>query len=371
MISRKTRMLKACDRLIGPLLLRLLKPSVESGRSSEPVRAESVLRMLILRPGGLGDAILTLPLITALKSAYPESRIDVLAESRNAGVFEIGNIVDEVYRYDSRPLRIFNRLRRNRYDLVVDTEQYHHLSRMIANALRPNFLCGFDTPDRGRLLTHAIPYSDDLYEARSFLALVQTLTAEPVVFDADAAFVHVHPEARDWAQEQLEEFANRKFVTVMPTAGSSYRLWPIERYGAVVDWLTDNGFGVVLVGGIDALAAAETITTNNRSGQVLNFAGRTTLAQTAGILEHACLSLSADTGVMHLAYGVGTPTVALFGPGRHRKWAPPGRNHRIVRKGLSCSPCTKLGYTPTCPYDIACMQEISARAVISTIKELL
>lgn len=371
MISRKSRLLKASDRLIGPTLLRLMRPPSKSDRNAAPVPAESISQILIMRPGGLGDAILTLPMIRSLRDAFPDSTIDVLAERRNAGVYAIDDFVDDVIVYDAQPLKMFQRLRNKNYDLVIDTEQYHHLSRMISSALRTKYVCGFTTVDGGRLLTHPVEYSDDTYEAISFLALLESLTGSPAPFDAEAAFVTVREDAGNWVRNRLGDWADREFVTVMPAAGGPYRLWSADRYSEVVRWLTDRGTGVIVIGGEDALPLAEEITQANDSGLVLDLTGSTTLAQTAAVLARARLSLSADTGIMHLAYGVGTPSVALFGPGRQMKWAPPGRLHRTVRLGLDCSPCTKMGRTPSCPHAIACMKEIGVQPVVKAIEALL
>ena len=361
---------RTCDKLIGALLLRYLRPNARSGKTG-PVPAESVRRILIIRPGGLGDAVLTIPMITALKRSYTHATVDVLAETRNADVYRIGDLIDQVFRYDVSPIGQFTRLRKNRYDLVVDTEQFHRLSRVVANAMRPKYLCGFDTTDRGKFLTHDVTYDDSRYEGHSFLQLAEALIGAPVPFDVDRPFVEVSPEVRDWACEQLESIRERKIVAIMPVVGGRYKLWPVERYAEIADWLTGSGHAVVLLGGSDGADPARVIEAKNRSGHLLDLAGRTSLAQTAGILERSDLSLSADTGIVHLAYGVGTPTVALFGSGLHRKWAPPGRHHRIVRKGLACSPCTRMGYTPPCPYDVACMQEISVADVKASIEDLL
>jgi ADP-heptose:LPS heptosyltransferase len=135
--------------------------------------------------------------------------------------------------------------------------------------------------------------------------------------------------------------------------------------------LNRRGHAVILLGGRDGVTAAATIAADNDPERVLNLAGKTTLAQTAALLQRARLSLSADTGVMHLAYAVGTPTVSLFGPGLQHKWAPPGKQHRVVRKGLACSPCTRHGRIPPCPHNIACMREISVADVTDAINALL
>jgi ADP-heptose:LPS heptosyltransferase len=104
---------------------------------------------------------------------------------------------------------------------------------------------------------------------------------------------------------------------------------------------------------------------------MVDLTGRTNLGQTAGLVQRAGLYVSADTGVLHIAYGVGTPTVHMFGSGIQEKWAPRGRRYVVINKGLPCSPCTRYGYTPPCPYRAACMDAITVDDVVCGIEEVL
>jgi ADP-heptose:LPS heptosyltransferase len=373
-MSRRLKLLQAADRAIGPWLCRQIKPTAGAPHSAgppEPIPASALQKVLVIRPGGLGDATLTYPLLRALRAHCPTAGLDVLAEQRNAGVYTIADIADDVYCYDQNPIRTFRRLRRKKYDLVIDTEQYHPLSTVFAKALRPRYLCGFETLGRSRLQTHSASLDEDTYEVFSFLNLAETVTGRLATFEQEQAFIQVNQAARDWADRLCHTAGLDNFVTVTPGAGGPYRLWSSARYAEVTGWLNRLGYGVVLLGGQDGLAAAAAIAAENQPERVLNLAGKTTLAQTAALLQRARLSLSADTGVMHLAYAVGTPTVSLFGPGLHRKWAPPGSRHRIVRKGLACSPCTRDGQVPPCPHDVACMRDISVADVTDALSELL
>ncbi|OGW02152.1 MAG: hypothetical protein A2Z59_03620 [Nitrospinae bacterium RIFCSPLOWO2_02_39_17] len=88
-------------------------------------------------------------------------------------------------------------------------------------------------------------------------------------------------------------------------------------------------------------------------------------------LPKVSLLVTGDSGIMHIACGLGTPTVSLFGPGIENKWAPKGKNHIIINKRLFCSPCTKFGYTPSCPRDAECMRLITVDEVEDAVLKLL
>lgn len=372
-ISRRLRLLQAADRSVGPWLCRRIRPTAGAlaAESGEAISPNTIRRILVVRPGGLGDAALTYPLLGALRSGFPGADVEVLGERRNAGIYRIGDIVSRIHVYDDAPLATLRRLKRARYDLVIDTEQYHHLSVLVANALRPRFLAGFDVLGRARFHTHSVPHDEETYEARAFLRLAEVVLDRTIAFDAERAFIEVDSASTDWAQTVMAEHSLDKFVAVTPVAGGPYRLWPPTRYAEVIAWLMRRDYPVVLLGGADGVTAAESIVRRNPGAPILNLAGQTSLAESAALLQMAELSLSADTGILHLACGVGTPTVALFGPGRHRQWAPPGPRHRIVRKGLPCSPCMNRGRMPPCPIDIACMRDIGVDDVTAELAQAL
>ncbi len=369
-IPPRLRLLQALDRQVGGALVRSVRPRAR-GTPGAPLTAPG--RVLVIRPGGLGDALLLWPLLDALRVAWPAAHFDVLAERRNAAAFALNPAhagALRILRYDDEPLQTWRTLRQQPYDLIIDTEQYHHLSTVLANALRPRWLCGFRTLDRGRLLTHAADHDEETYEVRAFLRLGTALLGRELPFAPDTPFLAVGADAADFARSALPAGRSR-VIALLPGAGGPYRRWAPGRYGEVGTALAKQGCHLVLLGGADAAAAGLQIEALLPPAQVTNLIGRTSLAQTAALLQRCALAISADTGVLHLAYGVGTPTVGLFGSGLFRKWAPVGHAHRLVRVGLPCSPCTRHGRVPPCPHNVACMTELSSASVLAAAASLL
>ena len=102
-----------------------------------------------------------------------------------------------------------------------------------------------------------------------------------------------------------------------------------------------------------------------------NGVGKTTLMQSAALIQRSRLFVGTDSGLMHLAFGVGTPVVALFGSGVEPKWGLRTSSTRILNRHLPCSPCTRFGLTPPCPIQVQCLREISAEDVFQEAEELL
>lgn len=138
-----------------------------------PRNPKSYNNFLVIRPGGIGDATLLFPALKKLRKSFPLSQIHVLAEKRNAEILELCPSVNKLCLYD-RGLDIF-RVLRNRYDAVIDTEQWHRLSAVAAYLTRAEVRVGFSTNERGRLFTHPVEYSHNDYEVYSFLRLFRIL----------------------------------------------------------------------------------------------------------------------------------------------------------------------------------------------------
>lgn len=360
--------LQWADRKLGPLAVALFgRPRGPVGPIGPGDSAPS--KILLIRPGGMGDAVLTLPLVAALRTRFPSAEIHALAEGRNHEVYAIGETgISEVVRYDLNPTVTFFRLRRRHYDLVLDTEQFHALSTIYASRLGAGRVAGFATFGRRAMLTNPAAYSEGDYEIYSFLRLFEAITGDQAPFDPEAPFLSPSANYMSWADEKLG--GGQPVASVMCAAGAERRLWPVDRLSAACAHLKSKGLRIALIGGGDGRARAADVA-RNLGGGFIDFTGGATLGQTAAILNRSALCLTPDTGVLHLAYAVGTPTVSLFGSGVQPKWAPPGAKHIWVSANLECSPCTTWGRTPECSRDNACQLAISVQMVTHALDTLL
>ena len=352
------KLMKAVDELIGRFLTRLICSPAESVCPSVP---ESIL---VIRPGGIGDAVLLAPAINHLRSKFPSADISILAESRNSGVFDLIPAVNHLYCYD-KPAE-FIQVLRGRYDLVIDTEQWHRLSAVVARLVRAPSKTGFDTNERRRMFSHTMPYSHDDYEAYSFLSLLEPLT-DVSGYSLSYPFLNLNVNNEQYVDMLLKSLEGKKFITVFPGASIPERRWGADKFNFVASELSKLGYSIVVIGGKENREEGEYI-----AGSFgLNLAGRTSLAETASVIARSLLLLSGDSGLLHIAVGLGMPTVSVFGPGRALKWAPQGVRHKVLNQKLECSPCTTFGTTPSCPDNVRCMKQISPEQVIDAVKEII
>jgi len=355
--NKNIYLLKTFDGLFGPTLVRFCSYlKIKKGYQI----VSSPKNILIIRPGGIGDAVLLLPMLNFLNMHFPACRISILAERRNAGVFQAIPYLKRPFLYHK--VDDLYKVLRHPYDIVIDTEQWHRLSAIVAFFTKAQIRIGFATNERAHLFTHAIPYSHNEYEVFSFLMLLEPLIGKIKYHITKPFFPLPH-------KFTIELKKNVPWVALFPGASIKERKWPKDRFREVARWLDKKGIGIVVVGGRQDKKIADYIVDDLK--RHINLAGRVSLLETAQILAQTKLLLTTDSGIMHLSVAVGTPVVALFGPGIEEKWAPRDGRSIVINKNLPCSPCTRFGYTPPCPYDAQCMKEISVDEVKEAINAIL
>ena len=352
--------LKKVDGVVGSLLARLWPRPTHPGPPPYPVS-----RLLLIRPGGIGDAVLLVPVVDRLREVFPSARIEVLAEKRNSGVFALCPEIDQVRCYD-RPKDLFAILS-NSYDVIIDSEQWHHLSAIVARMIRSKIKIGYGTNDRKRLFTQSIEYSHENYEMDSFFELLEPMGIEPpaTIF---SPFLTIPAFDQDSAEKILGNLQEKPLVAIFPGASIAERCWGVEKFHQLARRLIAEGLSVVVVGGKEDIATGRAIVDGL---SVLNLTGKTSLCGTAGVLNRSQLLISGDSGVLHIGVGLGIPTVSLFGPGIAAKWAPRGKHHIVINHKLPCSPCTRFGTTPPCPIGAKCIQDIPVDEVFEAAQKLL
>lgn len=351
--------LKKIDGWAGKFLTTLI-PSPSKHKQSSTHSS-----FLFIRPGGIGDAVLLAPAINLLKKHFPEASVDILAERRNAGVFSLVPGIRHTYLYDN-PRDLIKALQ-TPYDVAIDTEQWHRLSVAVARMTGAHVLIGFNTNDRRKLLTHPVPYSHDDYEIESFCRLLQPLGINSQG-RGNGSFLIVPAPDMEKAKGLTGPLNHEPYITIFPGASIKERQWGADKFAAVAVKVASSGLNVVVVGGNDDIEQGDRIVS---SAKGLNLAGKTTISETAAVISGSQLLLSGDSGVLHLAVGLGIPSVSLFGPGIASKWAPRGDRHKVLKRSLPCSPCTRFGYTPSCKNDVSCLSGITADEVAESTMILL
>jgi len=367
-MNLKIEGLKRFDGILGGIACSVSKLLV----SPRKKRDGGAGKILVIRPGGIGDAALLYPALSELRNHFPGYTIDVLAEKRNSGVFTGCPYIDGLLLYDRLPHETFYRVISASYDIVIDTEQWHRMTSALSYLTRAPERIGFGTNERAGLYSHIVPYGHDDYEAQSFLNLVSTLTGEKYEFDKERPFLPISI-LHDGLSSAISDFRKGKRAVVGIFTGATVpeRRWGAKKFAELAGEFSKEGIGSVVVGGVSETKDSELFDRAAEKGFLLDLVGKTKLNETAAVISELDLFISGDTGLMHIAFGVGTPTLSLFGAGIQEKWAPRGDNHIVINRNEPCSPCTQFGYTPKCPYGVRCLAEISVKEVKASAMGLL
>jgi len=356
------KLLKLLDAMAGILVTFMPRPVQQDLGKMSPDR----LRLLIIRPGGIGDAVLLIPVLLSVKKIIPESTIDILAEKRNSAVYSLCPDINRVYHYD-KPKELLDAIRGS-YDIVIDTEQWHRLSAVVTKLANAPRSIGYATNKRKKMFTDPIQYSQDDHEVLSFFNLIVPITGEETS-DEKMPFLTIPESCAGAIKHLLRGYGTRNIIAIFPGGSIVERKWGGGRFHLTAKLLFEKGYAIVVVGGKDDFRAGEQIVSGLTGA--LNLCGKLSLPETAAVLKESSLLITGDSGIMHIGYGLGTKVLALFGPGREKKWAPRGRNSRVINKHLPCSPCTTFGYTAKCKKSAMCMSAISVEEVFTEAMTLL
>jgi lipopolysaccharide heptosyltransferase II len=342
--------LKFVDRFLGRLATGLLPAPV-----LRPVT--SPRSALFIRPGGIGDAVLLLPALRAFQQVFPSCSIDVLAEKRNAAAFGFLPGIRQVFCYEM--LSGLTKAIWGSYDMVIDTEQWYRLSATVARITNAPIIIGFASNERGRLLSHPVPYDMELYEPLSFFRLLKPLgIPEPAT--VEVPYLTIEAAAQTQGDRLLAPLAGKSFVAIFPGASTPEKLWSRDKFRQIAQTMHEKGFAVVIVGGEDVHSIGADLV---QGLDALNLAGAASLAVTAAVMSRAKALICGDTGLLHIAVALDTPTISLFGPSDPHKWGPKGMRHLVLR-GSNCSPCSRFGNIPPCTVQERCMDQLSVSEVL-------
>jgi len=322
-------------------------------------------KILVIRPGGIGDAVFVLPFLSQIKGLHPGIEIDILCEKRNQEVFSTQSCCHQVYCYDENFLSACKVLNRP-YDCIFDTEQWHYLSAVLVYCSKARIRVGFGTRKRRqKLYDLAVDYDWHVSELKNFFHLFSAifLVGRPSTLNFD-----LPGPLMKWAAEEVSE----KSVSLCLGGSIALRRFSFEQLREVVKGVLEKGYQVALLGGKDAAAMGKTLMSEFNDARIKDFIDKISLPQSAAVIQRTKRFIGTDSGLMHLACAVGTPVIAVFGPGDVRRWGPVGEGHRVIRRDLECSPCTQFGYTvPTCQSKCSCVNDIRTEEILSALDRSL
>jgi len=347
-----------------------------------------VRKILVTKYLGMGSILLATPVLKALRTAYPDSRLVFLTFEQNAGLASRLNCIDEVRyfrtssfcRFASDLFTMLPVLRREKYDLVLDLEFFARFSTIVSYLSGGKMRIGYYMPLiwRGDLLTHLIHFNPYRHVTEVFLS--QLVPLGLTVTDTSISTPDVLTDVCERISLFLRESGygeKERLIVVNPNASdlSMERRWPLEYFVeliAAAARLPDRR--LILIGSTDEKAYVGKLFARlpvDTQGRVLNLAGKLSVDEFIALLSLADLCISNDSGPLHIAAALGIPTVSFFGPETPSLYGPVGSSHVIFYAGLYCSPCLNVynAKRAMCDGNNLCMQQIDPETVIRQLLE--
>lgn len=337
--------------------------------------------VVVIQTAFIGDVILTLPLIQAVRTHFPGAAVDVVVIPKSKELFENHPDIREVIVFDKKGAdgglrglrRTASRLKSRSYDLALIPHRSLR-SALLARMAGVPVRIGFDRSAGRMLLTGSAAYYKDQHEIERNLSLLSKIAAAPVQRQLPRTYPSASDAKRiDRLLIELEVGSPDRLVAIAPGTVWNTKRWLKERFASLAVNFDDAGYEVVLIGGMEDYALCAEIRTLSGSSRVHPVAGLLTLLQSAELLRRCSLLICNDSAPMHLAASVGTPVVAIFGATVPAFGFGPSGPHDVVvdTMGLKCRPCSIHG-SDTCPIKtFDCMVDISHDRVFRTAVETI
>ena len=335
---------------------------------TESFDAGRIARVLIRAPNWLGDAVMALPAMAAVRRTFPRSTLAVAAPAGVAPMFEEMTAAAQDELLTVEPGTEKAAVSAGRFDLAILLPNSFRSAWVARRAGIPH-RWGLASSARGWLLTRSVrPPNRPRHQSARYLALMDALG---VSGSDDHPRVSVSAASAERARDLLSRNGldpSSAVVGIAPGAAYGHaKRWPPSRMAELVVRLAARGARCILVGAAgDRDAGREIESALPAPSAVVNLIGRTDLRLLTGVLEQCQAFVSNDSGAMHLAAAVGVPVTAIFGPTDERVTSPIG-NHDVLIQQVFCRPCMLRD----CPIDHRCMKRISVDQVFEAVARRL
>ena len=326
------------------------------------------MKRVVIAPNWIGDAVMSLPVLRALRAAHPGDELAVLAGRGPATIYRAEGSADSVLERGGF-LSDAAALARGRYDeawLLPNSFRAAAIAFFSGTRRR----VGYATDRRGALLTDPVaPPPGTGHQLRDYDALLASRGIPP---DTAAPALPIPAAAARRAEEALaaaglDSPTGRGLVLLSPgSAVAPTKRWPAQRFGALGDRLAERRWSCAVVVGPNELAVGAAASSCARAPLPVLGADLDPV-ELAAVIARARLLVSNDSGPMHLAAAVGTRVAAFFGPTDPGRTAPSGVPARVLDRYVFCSPC----FRDECPFEHQCMSEITVDMALRACEELL
>lgn len=335
-------------------------------------------KILVRAPNWIGDAVMALPALEALKSLYKKAEITVLAKGRTVPVYQNNPHISKIIEYDDKSrhsgisgrIKLSGEIKRQGFAAAV----------LFQNAFDAAFLSfisgipkriGYARDFRSKLLTDAIPVTDEIkkvHQAFYYLNIVKTLGG--AMPEKPVPRLYISQAEKSWVDEFIADNGLKRAFLIGAAPGASYgpaKRWPPEKFAEALTILCEgrNGFPLIFGGPEDKEACTEV--SKRLKMKHLDLSGKVYLRQFMALVARLNLFITNDSGPMHVGAALSTPTVAIFGSTDSTLTGPLGPTAKVLKREIECSPC----FERTCKFKHYRCLEVESKEVARAAESLL
>ena len=326
----------------------------------------SIESIFVLKADHLGDLILATPAVYSLKMAFPKAKITLASTKSGIALYQTLGLIDDAMVFESpsvtkRPLlTLLNQareFRKRRYDLIVNL-RHDFRDILFASLLKRKFLCTYDHKGAALTATHKfIPSDPFLFEADNHLRLVNSLGVKDAGFEV--------PISKTAMQKIDAKIGRGEYGVIHPASRTKAKQWSQKNFKQIAESMEAMGLKPICVGEKEDVDLCGNLIEDCQNGY--NIAGELQFDELFALLSKAKIFVGTDSFVMHCAFAVNIPGVAIFsGTNLVSRWAPP--KMRVIENYVACSPC---GLENCTVQGHPCMTGIKTDSVINEIERIL
>ncbi len=339
---------------------------------------KDIKKILVRAPNWIGDCVLSLPALKALREYYKDAEIIILARPWVADVFYGSPFLTRVMLYDDKDIhrgikgffRLIKELKRKRFDLAVLFQNAFRAALIAMFAGIPLRL-GYRRDGRGMLLSKGLrPFYEKERKEHHIYYYMNLLAPLGIVNFKRFQVPRIYLKEEEVTKaERYLKGLSAPVIGINP--GAAYgdaKMWGADKFSRLAKKLiSEVEAGIIIFGSKQEHQIGEDIAVHINSSSILNMMGRISLRESMALMSRCRLFVTNDTGPMHVASALGVPTLAVFGSTDPEITGPVGEDAHTIKREVDCAPCFKRN----CPTDKRCMEAIGVEDVFQMSLQLL
>ena len=337
------------------------------------------MRIMIRATNWVGDAVMAMPALRAVRARFPDAQIFIVARPYVADLYRGQNLCDELIPYESKGIHkgwqgreeLAASLRLRRFDAALLLQNAFDAAWLAWRARIPKRI-GYARDGRSLLLTDAIavpkPPEIPAHEKFYYLELLKRAAWIDRYEDQQQISLSVPDAETHRAKQTLADAGARPdALRIAVGAGASYgsaKCWPPDRFAQALNEVVRQRDADIVLFGTPQESAVSAAITKDLCRPPIDLTGKTSMTELPALLSQCHVFLGNDSGAMHVAAAVGLPVVAVFGPTDPEGTAPVTTRLTIVQQKPYCSPC----FLRRCPTDHRCMLAVSPSMVVEALR---